>query len=73
MDKSKLCHCGQPIHYACKAVQRLVEKMILEQGEFIDVVAAPSGKRYKVPRHYIALHGLNFTNLDELGFEVVSK
>ncbi len=39
--------------------------------EFIEVEV--SGRRYKVPRHYIALHGLKGADVAALGFEEVGS
>lgn len=65
----KLCHCGQPLHYKNPAVERLVERVIAQRGETINVRA--DGRSFRVPRHYIALHGLKGAEVAQLGFEEV--
>jgi len=46
-----------------------MERLVREHGEFI-FVTTPDG-RFKVPRHYIALHGLKTKEIPDLGFEKV--
>lgn len=65
------CHCGRKLHYTCEMVERWVLKMIKELGYYITVTSTKTGKSYKVPRHYIALHGLKGDKLDKLGFEEI--
>jgi hypothetical protein len=64
----EMCHCGKPLHYTDNDIKKKVDKMIEALGIHIDVVYM--NKTYKVPRHFIALHGLNACDLDSLGFEV---
>lgn len=70
---SKKCACGEPLHYSSPELQIVVEACIGELGETIDVIV-PSG-RFRVPRHYIALHGLVARELPQiaaiLGFEKI--
>jgi hypothetical protein len=74
MDQTtKLCHCGQPLHYTDEKIKENVEKVIAEEGEYITVTYIKNGKSYKVQRHYIALHGVFGHQLEELGFEEVKK
>ena len=69
------CACGQPLHYIDPASEEVVQKLVDKLGEFVDV--GVGGKIYKIPRHYIALHGLQAASLpqlaEELGFEVVES
>lgn len=68
-----MCACGQPLHYANPATKAGIEKLIAQLGEHINVFC--EGKTYKVPRHFIALHGIKGSELPQLaekyGFEVV--
>lgn len=64
-----MCACGKPLHYTDKTLQDQIEMMVAMLGECIEVEV--SGKRYKVPRHYIALHGLKGAEVAALGFEEV--
>lgn len=70
---TKMCACGKPLHYGNFKMQQLVEQMIADLGEDIEVLAG--GRKFKVPRHFIALHGLKATDLaslaKEYGFEEV--
>lgn len=65
---TELCHCGRPLHYNDLVIRRIVEAMNDEFGEYVTVVHV-DGRRWKVPRHCIALHGLKGRDVDSLGFE----
>lgn len=65
---SEQCYCGKPLHYSDPAIKAKVDKIIEDLGTHIDVVCM--NKNYRVPRHFIALHGLNACDLDSLGFGV---
>lgn len=67
MPENNLCHCGQPLHYSSPAIQASVERIIAERGEKVEVSAR--GRTWLVPRHYIALHGLQEEHLPTLKFE----
>jgi hypothetical protein len=58
------CACGQPLHYTNLHTKALVERLCEEVGEYVVVVM--DGKRYRVQRHFIALHGLKAQELEEL-------
>jgi hypothetical protein len=58
------CACGRVLHYTDPAVERMIRQFVEQFGEFITVTAA--GVRYRVQRHYIALHGLAAQELPEL-------
>ena len=68
------CACGKPLHYSDPKIRAGVEDLIARLGPTIEV-AVIGGKKFKVPRHYIALHGIKATELPELaarlGFEEV--
>ena len=66
--ESTLCHCGKPLHYSDPATRLMIEGLIYQLGERV-IVQHSSGRRYLVPRHYIALHGLTDSELPTLGFE----
>ena len=67
----ELCPCGKPLHYTDANIRAYVDGMISTKGPTIDVTT-PSGS-YRVPRHYIALHGIKAAELPWLaqkyGFE----
>lgn len=65
---TELCHCGKPLHYSDPKIKAFVDKQIEKLGTHVNVVCM--NKNYLVPRHYIALHGLNAYDLDSLGFGV---
>lgn len=61
------CHCGKSLHYTDPQAQADVEKLIEISGEFVKICL--NGKCWKVPRHYVALHGIKAQELSTLGFE----
>lgn len=65
------CQCGRPLHYSCEFVKKQINKMVSHLGEYITVESIITRKKYKVQRHYIALHGLKHEDLDHMGFEQV--
>jgi hypothetical protein len=46
-----------------------VERFVAELGEYVTV--RRGDRAWRVPRHYIALHGLKGKDLPNLGFEEV--
>lgn len=71
----ELCACGRPLHYTNPEIERQVRWLIAEHGETVEVHVLGVG-RYRVPRHFIALHGLKSWELPylvkEFGFELIS-
>lgn len=65
----KLCFCGLPLHYTDPEIESHMMKIIKERGEYITIHC--NGKSFRVPRHYIALHGLIGKQLENLGFEEI--
>lgn len=65
----KMCACGRPLHYSDALLQGIVQRMVDKLGENIEVVVG--GRKWLVPRHYIALHGLKAWELEKLGFPQV--
>lgn len=70
LDKTK-CHCGLPLHYSDENTKKQVERLIEKKGWYLPVTVG--NKSYLVPRHYIALHGLNAITLDSLGFDQLNE
>ena len=64
----KLCHCGKPLHYSDPELEKQVDRLVAKLGEFIAVTVG--NKTYNVPRHYIALHGINGADIAKLGFSL---
>lgn len=69
------CVCGKPLHYRDLNGQRIMEHLVSELGP--DVAVEVADRKWMVPRHYIALHGLRATELPTLaqryGFAEVSR
>lgn len=66
MDSTERCHCGLPLHYTDPAVETLVRNFIVALGS--DRVVTVGTRSWRVPRHYIALHGLKASEIETLGF-----
>lgn len=64
-----MCHCGRPLHYLDQRLQVMVDKLVDSLGEYTNVTVR--GRTWKVPRHYIALHGIKTREIHEMGFEEV--
>lgn len=56
MTDPSMCGCGQPLHYSNPETQAHVQELINQFGA-TTVVTTPDGS-WRVPRHFIALHGL---------------
>lgn len=67
----ELCHCGKPLHYPNPETQQEVQAIVDRMGSLVEVVG-PDDRRWKVPRHYIALHGIKGSLLHTYGFEEVT-
>ncbi len=63
------CACGRVLHYPDSSVRAFVESVIRERGP--NVIATIDDRAVAIPRHYIALHGLDDVDPDRLGFPVV--
>lgn len=62
-----MCPCGKPLHYSSAGLEAVVRRFIAELGPTIPVTV--DGRTWRVPRHWIALHGLRASELPNLGFE----
>ena len=69
LDQNELCHCGKPLHYTDPKVRSMIEILIADLGPTVNVTA--KGRSWRVPRHYIALHGLKPSEVADLGFEEI--
>ena len=67
----EMCHCGKPLHYTNLQSEAYVRRMIARCGE--TVVVNAGGRKWKVPRHYIALHGLRAEDVPNLGFKEITE
>lgn len=64
MSASERCACGLLLHYSNPDIQRMITKMIAELGPDVPVVW--QSRTWRIPRHFIALHGLKAQELPEL-------
>lgn len=74
---ARMCACGQPLHYTDPTRGTFVERMVEKFGDLVKITSLePDRRSWLVPRHYIALHGLQYAELPELakryGFEEVT-
>lgn len=53
-----LCPCGKPLHYRDSKTQLQVEDDIRDKGPYVEVTVLRLNKTWLVPRHYVALHGV---------------
>lgn len=61
---TELCACGDPLHYVSLDAQRQVQTLTEQLGPLVTVELG--NHAWKVPRHYIALHGLVAAELPAL-------
>lgn len=66
-----MCHCGRPLHYGNPGLEAYVNEMVAMLGERVEV--SVDRRTWLVPRHYIALHGLQAEALPSLGFELLGS
>jgi hypothetical protein len=64
------CHCGQPLHYSDARFREIMDEITAALGQYV-TVHGPDRRRWRVQRHYIALHGIKGKELATLGFEEV--
>ncbi len=61
----EMCSCGLPLHYAHPASLEWMQKLVDELGPDVVMTLAGAGI-WRVPRHYVALHGVRLVDLPEL-------
>ena len=75
MATEQMCACGQPLHYLSPLTRKLVEELIAELGECVIVVV--QSRKFSVPRHFIALHGIKAWELPAMakryGFKEIAN
>jgi hypothetical protein len=69
MNKYEYCYCGRLLHFNSRSIEREIKMAIAKFGYCFDVVNGE--KTYRVPRTYIALHGINGKDLSKLGFKEI--
>jgi hypothetical protein len=60
----QLCGCGYPLHYVSPDAQAIVERIVRQKGPNISITVGVT--TYLVPRHFIALHGIQGDQVAEL-------
>lgn len=68
---TELCHCGKPLHYTTKSIEKSMKNLVKMKGRFVPVMNLETNKTYNVDRHYIALHGIKSSDLHTYGFEEI--
>ena len=70
-----MCACGQRLHYSDPAKQKLVEQIIRIAGPMVTITNSENGRSWRVPRHFIALHGIKMIEMPQVatkyGFEEI--
>jgi hypothetical protein len=61
------CPCGEALHYTSLAHQFAVERLVAVHGPDV-TITTPEGS-WRVPRHYIALHGVKAVDLPALAVQ----
>jgi hypothetical protein len=64
---AKLCACGEPLHYTDPTIEGQVTKLVEDLGETVSIRLG--ARRWAVPRHYIALHGILGSELPKLALK----
>ena len=66
------CHCGKDLHYNDPKIQNDIQDLVDRFGEFITIVVVDKmtkvNRKFRVQRHYIALHGIKGKDVAKLGF-----
>jgi hypothetical protein len=63
------CACGLPLHYTSMQAREYVDALIAALGPTLLITVGQ--QTFRVPRHYIALHGIRAQELPTLGFAEV--
>lgn len=66
------CACGKKLHYDGEVSKEYYTKLFERVGQFIEIEDS-KGRKFKVQRHYIALHGIDDNTLYKLGFLQTNK
>lgn len=66
MIVEELCPCGKPLHYNNLVIREIVESMIERHGPTVLIRRVEGGPGFMVPRHYIALHGIEGKNIEKI-------
>jgi hypothetical protein len=69
LNDDKRCHCGRFLHYSDPEAERDVQAIVDRLGETIVITIGQ--RSWRVPRHYVALHGVKAQELPDLGFEEI--
>lgn len=60
-----MCACGQSLHYSDPVMRQMVAELVDALGPDV-TVEVPGVGSFRVPRHYIALHGVKAVDLPAL-------
>lgn len=64
MPEPERCPCGRPLHYLDPEMESAVRHLVEELGPLVSIVSNEGV--WRVPRHYIALHGVRATAIPHL-------
>ena len=72
MESSRKCRCGQDLHYSDPDIYTAVQRLVDLLGE--DVKITVEDREYMVSRHFLALHGIKASELEDLAAQgIVAK
>lgn len=58
VDEDDRCGCGEPLHYTDPRIETYMRRQVARKGPTILVQVEGEDYGIWVPRHYIALHGI---------------
>ena len=64
-----MCACGMPLHYSDPEKRKLIESLIKMCGEMVTIINSENGRSWRVPRHFIALHGIKMEEMPQLAIK----
>jgi hypothetical protein len=70
IDYRTTCHCGRFLHYSNHSLELVIRNQVDRLGPFVEVTVIGKGS-YLVPRHYLALHGIDAASIEKLGFQEI--
>jgi len=74
MKKTLVCHCGENHEIDLEIPRwKAFDDMVTKTGDIALIQHAGTKKTYRVPKIFIAIHGLRGKDLPNLGFEEKEK
>jgi hypothetical protein len=64
-----MCACGMPLHYSDPEKRKIVESLIKMCGVMVTITNSQNGRSWRVPRHFIALHGIKMEEMPHIAIK----